>query len=104
MGRSRQSSKRVGEDRQDSGHIPLLGSMGGVLWVSQARARFAHSNQKNKILVNLTRVLPKRCVKKKTFRRRKARETADHKCCWGSLIRSLFFSVIQGFYLGHILP
>lgn len=71
MGRSRQSSERVGEDRQDPGHIPLLGSMGGVLWVSQAKARFLHSNQKNRILVNLTRVLPKRCIKQKDVKTQK---------------------------------
>ena len=59
------STLSVDRDRQDHGHIPLLGSMGGVLWVSQARPRFVHSNQKNRILVNLTKVLPKRCIEQK---------------------------------------
>lgn len=31
---------------QDLGHMPLLGSVGGVLWDSQARARLVSSNPK----------------------------------------------------------
>ena len=33
-------------ERQDLGHMPLLGSVGGVLWGSQAKSRLVDSNQK----------------------------------------------------------
>lgn len=39
-------------DRETWGtYISLLGSMGGVLWSSWARARLVHSNQKNEVLI-----------------------------------------------------
>lgn len=42
-GKSRQSSER---DKQDLGHMPLLESVGVVLWGSQTRARLVISNSK----------------------------------------------------------
>lgn len=38
---------RVQTDCQDLGHMPLLKSVGGVLWGSQAKAELVNSNQKS---------------------------------------------------------
>lgn len=37
-------------DTEDLGHMPLLVCMSGVLWASQAGARFINSNPKSEIL------------------------------------------------------
>ena len=39
--------------KQDLGHMPLLGSVIGVLWGSQAKARLVNSNQKEWDFVKL---------------------------------------------------
>lgn len=33
-------------ERQDPGHMPLFGSMNGMVWGSQAKVRLVNSNQK----------------------------------------------------------
>ena len=40
-------------ERQDLGYIPLLGSVGGVLWDAQAKSRLVNSNQREKGLCKL---------------------------------------------------
>ena len=44
-------------ERQALGHIPLSGSVGGVLWASQARAGLVNSSRKSGVLVRSTGVL-----------------------------------------------
>ena len=51
MGRSRQSADR---ERQDLGHMSLLGSVGGVVWCSPAQGRFVNSLCKRRALVSST--------------------------------------------------
>lgn len=54
MGRSRQGAGRERE-QQDLGHMPLLGSEGGVLWSSWAKAGLANSKQKEQVFGELFR-------------------------------------------------
>jgi len=56
-GGSKQSADR--REWQDLGHMPLLGFVGRVLRVSQAKARLVTSNQKSRVLVNSTGVFSK---------------------------------------------
>lgn len=46
-------------ERQDQGHMPLLGSEGRVLWGSQAKVRLVNSNLKSWVLLNPTVVFSK---------------------------------------------
>ena len=52
-GSSKQSADR---EWQDLGHMPLLGFVGRVVQVSQAKARLVNSNQKSRVLVSSTGV------------------------------------------------
>ena len=81
MGRSR---RRADRDRQDLGHVPLLGSMGRVLWSSWTEARLVHSKQKNRVLVSPMGVLTKGHVRGRHW---EAGETVDHKRYWRNHIR-----------------
>lgn len=53
-GKSRQNA-----ERQDLGHMPLLGSAGRVLWGSGAMTGLVNSNQKSRGLISSTGVLSK---------------------------------------------
>ena len=68
--------------RQNLGHMPLLGSVGGVLWDSQAKAGLVNSKQKSRVLVSYMgshlRGWPW-----------EAEETVDHKVYCRSHIRNL---------------
>ena len=66
--------------------MSLLGSMGGVVWGSQAKARSVISNQKGGVLVSSTGVHQGKALGGKE-------EIVDHKGCWGSHIRNLHFLV-----------
>ena len=46
--RGGQSRVQLEGEAQELVHMPLLGSVGGVLWDSQAKARLVNSNQKKK--------------------------------------------------------
>ena len=46
---------------QDLGHMPLLGSTGGVLWDCQAKSGLVNSNREE-VLVSLTGLLSKGCA------------------------------------------
>lgn len=47
--RGGQSRVQLEGEAQELVHMPLLVSVGGVLWDSQAKARLVSSNQKNKV-------------------------------------------------------
>lgn len=66
--------------------MPLLESVGGVLWGSQVEAGLINLNQKNGFfLVSPKGVLPKEYKKGMHW---EVEETVDHKCCWRSDIRT----------------
>lgn len=46
-------------ERRDLGLMPLLGSIGRLLWGSCAMARLISSNQKNRVVISSTGFLPK---------------------------------------------
>ena len=46
-------------ERQDQGHMPLLGSEGRVFWGSQAKVRLVNSNLRSGVLLNPTVVFSK---------------------------------------------
>lgn len=62
---ARQGGKAVCWERewQDLGHLPLLGSKGGMIWGSWARAVLVNSNQKRRVLVSFMKFLSKECTK-----------------------------------------
>lgn len=62
---ARQGGKAVCWERewQDQGHIPLLESMGGMLWGSWARVGLVNSNQKCRVLVSSMKFLSKAYTK-----------------------------------------
>lgn len=66
-------------ERQDLGHVPLLGSVGGIIWGSQAKCGLVNSNQRTSD-VNPCRVLSKW----NTWEGIGRQETVDHKGCWVS--------------------
>ena len=53
--------------RQDLGHMLLLGSVGGVLWGSWAKAELDSSNQKSRVLVSFVGVLSKGCIRRRQW-------------------------------------
>lgn len=94
-GRSRQSAKREARP----GHMPLLGSLGGVFWGSRAKL-LVNSNQKSRVFAKLCWGLIKRASRKGNGRQ----ETADQKGCRGSHFRNFHLLVtlrtsIQGMHL-----
>ena len=58
MGRPRQSGDR---ERQDLEQMPLLGSVGGALWGSLAKAETGLFRSEEQGLVSFTEVLSKGC-------------------------------------------
>ena len=50
---------RVQTERQNLGHMPLLKSVGGVLWVSWARAGSVNSEQRSGVSISPTGVISK---------------------------------------------
>ena len=76
---------RMQTDCRDVGHLPLLGSMGGVIWDSQARAMLMISNQKSGVWHgDLLQGVHQ------PYRYWQSEKTVDHKGCWGSHIRNLY--------------
>lgn len=63
-------------ETQDLGYMPLLGSMGGMLWSSWAKAGSVNSNQKSRVFVSPTGVLSKGHIRHTGPGRG---ETVDHK-------------------------
>lgn len=58
QGNTRQRRTRQSAEREAGlGYMPLLGSVGRVLWASWAKTRLIDSNQKNKVLLSYTRDL-----------------------------------------------
>lgn len=66
-------------ERQDLGYIPLIGSVDGVLWDSQAKSNLANSNQRVKSLGTL-HGSPTQGVHK-----RKVLGYGGDQGCWGKL-------------------
>lgn len=48
---------------QDLGHIPLLGSVGGVLWGSLAKTNWSIQTKKSGVLINSMAILSKECTR-----------------------------------------
>lgn len=60
------------------GNMPLLGSVGGVLWGPQAKARLVNSNQTSEALVSSMGVLFNGRTRGRPW---EVGEIADHKGC-----------------------
>lgn len=76
---------RAQTERQDLGHMLFLGSVGGVLWGSWAKARLFNSNWKSGVLVSSTGIISKGTG----GRPWELEESVSHQGCWGSHIRNL---------------
>lgn len=76
-GGATQEVKAEYRQRQDLGHMPLSGSLGGVLWGSQARAGLVNSSQKSEIFISPYRGLISGAHK--AYGHWKAGESVDHK-------------------------
>ena len=66
------------KERQCLGHMTLLGSLMGVLWSYQAKARMVNSSQRVRFLASLLGVLSKGYIRGRYW---ETEETADHKDC-----------------------
>ena len=77
----RREVKAECRQRQDLGRVPFLGSVGGVLWSSWAKAGLTNSNPKRGVLVSPTGVLTKGCMMGISTGRQGGRA---HKGAWGS--------------------
>lgn len=73
---------RMHQRRAGPGHMPLLGSMGAVLWGSQAKPRFVNSNEKQQGFAKLFRDLSRGYTR---WSPSEAGDTVAHKGCWRSL-------------------
>lgn len=87
-------------ERQDLGHMLLLGFLGRTLCGSWAKARLANSDQESRVLIGSTGVLFKRQMRGKCL---EAGETVDHKGYWESHIRNLHLLMTWGFYLRNVI-
>lgn len=100
-GPHREVKAGVGREREAGpGNMPLLGSMGEVLWVPRLTLDWSIQTKKNGVSVNSVGILSKGHTKGNPW---ETKETIDYQGCWESHIRDLYLLVPASCYQGHVL-